>query len=192
MTSDRQRVVDFLSDDSSALAIRVIDNNPWFCERGGFKLETWSAPLLHDQGLESATLHIVGSAATGFSLHPGKAGRPFRMSGGVESPSDIDMAIVDDTLFRSCWDEMVGFERRPIYTYLEGNDRERVYWGRIDDHRLPYRAHMRTALRVLVDAVRRSAEFRGYPASVRVYRRHEDLLQYMVWGVQKLRKSILP
>lgn len=190
MTADRERVVAFLSDDSTVLARRVVHQNPWFCQQLGLDLEVWSRALLDAHGLETATLRLIGSAATGFSLSPEKAGRVFRKVGGVHTPSDLDMALVDETLFRTCWDEMVGLERRAGQHYLVTADREHVYWGRIDDHRIPYRARARAVVRTLIDAVRRSPEFRGYPTNIRIYRRHEDLLHYVVRCLQLLVRRI--
>ncbi len=165
--------------------------NPWLCDQLGVDWREWSRTLLDGHGYTDATLHLVGSAATGFSLSPEKAGRPFRRLGGVGAPSDLDIALIDGDLFRSCWNEMVSWERSSGgASYLLGHDRERVYWGRIDDHRVQNRSAVRIKVRMLIDACRRSSEFRGYPASLRVYRRQEDLVHYVVRGLQALGRTV--
>lgn len=190
MIANRGRVAAFLAEDTAVLAERILTQNPWLCEQIGVHWNSWSRALLDSNGLRSASLHLLGSAAIGFSLSPEKAGRQFRQISGTELPSDLDLAVVDDGLFRSCWDEMVAFERLGRSTYLNESDREHVYWGRIDDYRIPSRSPAKTQARTLIDSCRRSPEFRGYPASLRVYRRWNDLFYYVVRGLQALGRTI--
>lgn len=84
---------------------------------------------------------------------------------------------------------MVQWERGS-HPYIGDPIRARVYWGRIDRHTLPERTAQRVRLRNLVNAVTQSREFRGYPASIRVYRRRDDLLGYLEHSINFLSRSI--
>lgn len=189
MTAERERIAAMLSEDLATVSARITDDTPWLCTELNIDWRSWSKDLLASHNLNRATLHLIGSAALGFSLSPEKAGRPFRKTGGVETPSDLDLAIVDNALFHSCWDEMVTLERNVRTSQLSQTDREHVYWGRIDDHRVPQRTNARTTVRTLIDKFRRAPEFRGYPASLRVYRRRDDLFHYVFRGLQFLGRT---
>lgn len=190
--TSRARVRSFLSGDLLDLAGRVVTENPWLFVQLGVDLQSWSKAFLNGVGLSSASLHVVGSASVGFSLSPEKAGRPFRRVGGMNPPSDIDLAVIDKKLFTECWNEMLHHERLGQPRYLHDSDRIHVYWGRVDDRRVPHRASSRRLMRTLTDSVRRSAECRGYPMSIRVYRREEDLTYYLVDRLRHLRSEIGP
>lgn len=185
----RERIQAFLTENPRTLAERIVTSNPWLCEQIGVDFAVWAKPVLKTHRLSSATLYLVGSAATGFSLRAEQAGRPFKRAGGIKRPSDLDLGIVDKELFDSCWNKMIQWERG-ISCYLETLDRAHVYWGRIDRHKLPERAYLRITLRDLQNAVTRSREFRGYQASVRVYRHRDDLLGYLEHSIQVLMRSI--
>lgn len=184
-----RRIRAFLTEPPRTLAKRLVTSNPWLCEEIGLNFDAWAKPVLKAQGLSGATLYLVGSAATGFSLRAEYPGRLFRKVGDTEGPSDLDLGVVDKKLFESCWRKMVESERG-INSYLDVRDRAHVYWGRIDGHKLPYRAHLRITLRELQNAVRRSREFRGYPATVRIYRHLDDLIGYIEYSIRVLARSI--
>jgi hypothetical protein len=183
------RVVALLAEDSRVLAERVVDRNPWICARLGVDLAVWAPPLLAAHGLQGATLRIIGSGATGFSLDVDKAGQPFRRVGGGAEPSDLDVAVVHQGLFDECWDDMVEFDRFSRLATRPWN-REGVYWGHIDDYCVPDRSGARRRLRDLANAIRRSPTFRGYPCNVRMYRSREDLLGYVTSSIKKLERSV--
>ena len=185
----RRQIKAFLADEPRTVAKRIVTSNPWLCDQIGVDFSAWSKPVLQHHGWPTATLHMVGSAATGFSLRADQAGRRFRKIGGTQHPSDLDLGIVDDNLFDTCWDKMIQWERG-INHYLSVHDRAHVYWGRIDRAKLPGRAYLRVTLRSLQNSVTRSREFRGYPASVRVYKHHDDMVGYIVNSIHALRRSV--
>lgn len=177
----------FLQGSPRALAECLLTTNPWLCDQVEIDFAAWAKPLLRDHDLPSAALYLLGSAATGFSLKAEQPGRPFKRIGGTRSPSDLDLGMVDEALFDSCWNEMTR-EERGICHYLEDWDRIHVYWGIIDDYKLPARAKLKITLRNLQNAITSSPEFRGYPASIRVYRTHDDLIGYLESSIQRLRR----
>src|SRR6185437_12677502 len=52
-------------------------------------------------GLEAASLHLVGSSVTGFSIKPSRRWQPFDFNN-----SDFDVAIVDHDFFDDTWQEV--------------------------------------------------------------------------------------
>ena len=171
------------------LAEQILRGAPWFCEQVGVDFLQWSRDILTAKDFPgTAALHLVGSAANGFSLAPEKAGAPFRMLQMGEKPSDLDFCLVDQQLFMQAWDSIV---REDQVLHLNGRFdavRIRVYWGRIEQSQVPQ--VQRARLRTLIDTIRRTPEYRGYSASIRVYRRRQDLLGYTLWCLAKLKRAI--
>lgn len=179
----------FVAEDAVLQAVRIVDSNPWLCDQMKMRLGDWAQPLLARHGLAPDALHIIGSAATGFSLKKEQPGRPFRRIGGGERPSDLDVAIVDVPLFDLCWGDLVLFERQSLFR-TDCLDREAVYWGHVDDKRLPDRAPTKRRLQDIANEIQRSASFRGYPCRIRVYRTRRDLLGYVKHSISVLERSV--
>ena len=191
MVNDIDRARIFVADDSLRLATGIIDSNPWLCDQVGVQLDVWALPLLARHGLTAATLHLVGSAAVGFSLKAEQPGRPFRRIGGGARPSDLDVAIVCAPLFDDCWSEMANFDRQTRWT-SDPQDRQAVYWGHIDHQHLPDRAQGRRKLQTIANEIRKSVAFRDYPCTIRVYRKRSDLMGYVRHSIFVLERSIRP
>ncbi|MCP5058186.1 MAG: hypothetical protein GY937_15890 [bacterium] len=177
-----------MEQSNSELADRIVSSEPWISSRLGLTFGTWSRGLLSGCGFpRRSRLHVVGSAATGVSMHPEKAGRAFREFGGPGRASDLDLALVDARLFESAWNDLVGHDRQG--DRIDIRTRGNVYWGRIEQKSIPARTEASRDLRQLVNAIRRSKEFRGYPVSIRLYRRQIDLREYLVWSISALRRE---
>lgn len=177
------------SGDEIQLAKRLLADNPWFFEKRSIIFHDWSQALLSTMDFtNSACLFLVGSGATGFSLAPEKAGAHFRGLTTKPKPSDLDFALVDPQFFAVSWNSMIAEDT--IYGSLRRHDdiRIRIYWGRIEQDVVP--SKHRSRLRKLVDAIRRDSACRGFPTTVRVYRRREDLLGYSRWCLRQLRKAV--
>lgn len=177
------------SGNAEQLANQILRRAPWYSNQVGLDFVSWSRDLLAVQGFSNtAVLHLVGSAANGFSLSPEKPGSPFRMLPTDDNPSDLDFCLVDQKLFSQMWNSMVK-EDHLLGAHLTPDPvRIRVYWGRIEQYAAPQRERAR--LRYLSDAIRRTPEFRGYKASIRVYRRRRDLKGYTLSCLARLRKAI--
>jgi hypothetical protein len=85
-------------------------------------------------------IHIVGSAATGYSLSPLKPGRPFRKPGVSGPASDIDVALVNQGLFDHAWETILTHDRsRRLQMSYDARAKTRtdVYWGVVAQKSLP-------------------------------------------------------
>jgi len=188
--AERDALTALLARDHQEVARDMVNGNPWLCQQVNVEWASWSSEFLKSRGMARAGLFLVGSAAFGFSLDPEKAGRPFRRIGGMSRPSDLDLAVTDERLFKECWQDLVADERGMPVPRRDSRHRAGVYWGRIDGWGLPGRAGSNAQVRALLDAVRRSKEFRGYRVSLRIYRRQEDLHHYLVHMLNALEREI--
>ncbi len=77
---------------------------------------------------------MFGSAATGFSLNPAKAGAQFRAGSDPPKPSDLDFALVDSGFFMDTWNDLVKEDRLMGSRTQPHSIHVRVYWGRIEQN----------------------------------------------------------
>lgn len=173
------------------LVSNMLSQNPWFCEEEGVSFADVAQAVLDDADQGDAQLFLVGSAGLGFSLAPQKAGRRFRGldAGKLEKPSDFDVALVDASLFEAIWNSMTEQDRLAA-RWSRPRDRKNVYWGRIDQTRVPPRTEARRTLLNLSAALTRAKPFRGYKTSVRVYRRMVDLHFYTKEGLNETARTL--
>ncbi|KXK01436.1 MAG: hypothetical protein UZ17_ACD001001659 [Acidobacteria bacterium OLB17] len=190
ISPDHCVIRDFLrSGDDNELANNLLNDDPWLFHRKKVDFGEWAKAVLTDNGIaQPASLKLLGSAATGFSLAPEKAGAPFRdVAPGVHA-SDLDLAIVSEAMYLRVWNDLVSEDSVLGARNRSDTIRVRVYWGRIDQAALP--RSQRANIRKIVDSVQRHAICRGHEASIRLYRRHEDLLAYSKWCLRQLRKVV--
>jgi hypothetical protein len=85
---------------------------------------------------DPANIVLVGSGRFGYSLAPGKFGRPFHPR------SDLDFVMVDADLFDRAWLELVRYDFRSltfgadIVTSLKEHRSNNVFWGYLEPYRL--------------------------------------------------------
>src|SRR5262249_55934440 len=89
----------------------IINRRPWIFTSDD-EHASWSGAVAAALQLDKDRIHIVGSAATGYSLSPYKAGRPFKKVGSGVLASDIDLAITSAELFEDAWNTIIAFDRR--------------------------------------------------------------------------------
>jgi hypothetical protein len=183
---------------------RLFSGVPWIFDGDDAAFRAWREAVASAAALELDGVHLVGSAATGFSLSPLKAGRPFRRVAVGNAGSDIDVAIVDDGLFMKAWEALVASDRfGRLGRQLAGRvsqdnsirdelDRLRcyVYWGLIPHYVSLPGTEMARRLRMLAAATSRLKPFVGHRVSVRVYRRREDLVGYHLASARSLHRSL--
>ena len=177
------------SAEDLILANSLVHDNPWLFDTNSIDFTKWGSNLLAHNGFgKDSSLHLVGSAATGFSLSPTKAGAQFRNVSDPPKPSDLDFALVDSEFFTNTWNDLVKEDSLLGSSIRPDAIRIRVYWGRIEQHVIPGNHRPRT--RSLLDAIRRQQICRGHSASIRVYRRVDDLLGYSLWCIRQLKREL--
>jgi len=167
---------------------------PWIFEDDHNAYARWRNRIALEAGVEPNCLYVVGSAATGFSLSPQKAGRMFRtLSVSGADRSDIDVAVASEDLFLRAWNSILLIDRGSRPSGLQGfrgKIRENVYWGHISEKAIPRNTSPSRQIRSMKTACTRESPFLGYSVSLRVYRRDVDLRGYQVWSVRKLRSTL--
>src|SRR6267142_6305739 len=111
---DRVELLRLLSSASSLsqfVESSLFSGIPWIFRDDPTEYPSWRRDCASAGNVSPENVFIVGSAATGFSMSPMKAGRPFRPVSRLGPPSDIDLAIVDEDLFTGSWNYLVTLDR---------------------------------------------------------------------------------
>lgn len=169
----------------------VLNRRPWiFATDGDYAV--WQQLISTVLAEATVDIKIVGSAATGFSLHPEKAGRPFRALNGPEKSSDIDVALVNAKLFEGAWDAVIASDRQVSLGGSKDTQRMRrnVYNGFLASHWVPQRTSAAQWLLRIQAAIGRIPPFRGYPLRFRAYRRLVDVYAYHTLSLQQLHSAL--
>jgi hypothetical protein len=180
-----------------------VEGVPWIFKGDRSLYTRWRNEAAEAAGLPADAVYLAGSAVTGYSLSPLKAARPFKpVVAGERTPSDIDLAIIDSSLFTLAWDDLIHSDRRGRLLGIAndvglrqeddllGKIRRDVYHGAIGD-RLAARAPDPAArLRSVLAATTRYGPFRGHVAKARVYRRREDFVAYHEQSLRQLRRAL--
>ncbi|MBW0257409.1 MULTISPECIES: hypothetical protein [Bacillus] len=134
---------------------------------------------------------IVGSGKTGFSFSPQKALRKF--DSNEETESDIDIAIVSEKYFFEYWD-LAREEISVRYSHYYKEISSGIFNGFISKNTLENIPSIRKVWNERIRATKRElkekAKFR-HPINFRIYRSWEDLEEYHVKGINKLKKAIM-
>ncbi len=169
----------------------IINRRPWIFESDEDYAD-WQGFLQEVLGNANVKLMIVGSAATGFSLSPLKPGRPFRAIGLRGGSSDIDIAVLDSTLFEHSWNALIDHDRAKGFGGSEDAHRLRVgvYNGFVAANRIPRATTASQALAQIRTTLNRKPPLRGYPLSFRIYRRLVDLRAYQTRSLNQLHAEV--
>jgi hypothetical protein len=169
----------------------LLNRRPWIFADDA-EHDRWRKSVADVLNASARHICIVGSAATGYSLSPLKAGRSFRDLTNSRA-SDIDLAIVNEPLFEEAWNTIVALDRR-IALRLPAPERDKmrtdVYWGLVAQRALP--GNTDTARRLLLATARAgiAPPIRGYQIRCRIYRREEDLRAYHIVSLRSLRAEL--
>lgn len=181
------------SSSDRQIVQRLLKEVPWIFEGDAGAFVSWRDDIASAVGCSSASIHIVGSAALGFSLSPTKPGRPFRRTGSYpEPPSDIDVVLVCETLFTKAWDALREREQHGWpSTTRDARDKVRtdVYWGFVTSPNLPLGTQPAMIVRGAMARTTLRPPFRGHSAKARIYRKEGDLVAYHVQSLRALRKE---
>jgi len=180
----------------------VFEGNPYVFREKPEALKLLKDHLCANLPLCDKNVVIVGSAQTGFSLHPDKFPRRFH------DGSDIDVLIVDESLFDAVWSTILEwhYPRRrvglPAADMRWAKDRsDELYWGWFVPDRIRFEGlSLPTSLRRLRDistqwfnafqSLGQYAEFATRDVSGRLYRSWNHAMLYHKAGLDLLRDRI--
>jgi len=180
--------------DEQFVEAQIFNRVPWIFEGNDEGYQGWRTALAGQTDLHVNSFFLVGSAVTGFSLHPAKAGREFRkLSGDSLNRSDLDVAIVSDSLFIDVWNLILQYDRaRRLGLSYDARFklRQGTYWGHLSDYVIPRNTTPARQVRSVVAACGRNHPLRGYKTTVWLYRRLEDLRGYQINSLRELRGTL--
>ena len=158
------------------------------------EFEAWRDQLRRAAELPNAQIEVVGSASTGFSLAPGKFGRPFsRVATDKRPASDLDVAVVDQDLFLDTWGVLVR-EDRAFRLSMTPDEKDKllqdVYYGFISEKVTPRRSKPFSTMLALRAESGKHAISSGLKFNLRIYRRSEDLVGYQVASLRASQKIV--
>ena len=123
------------------------------------------------------SLQLVGSAKTGFSLSPNKILTPFHDGDDTQKSSDIDIAIISESLYQYYWNKMRQTEKiqyKRFYQQLTAS----IFRGYINDKVLMEIPPIRTEWLSVVAPINKLLQDElmiVHPITYRIYRSWEDL-----------------
>jgi hypothetical protein len=192
MTTDELKRLLANRDNGDFVDVELLNRRPWIFGADA-EHNAWCMSVAAVLEIDKNNIHIVGSAATGYSLSPLKPGRPFRKLGSSPRASDIDLAITSKGLFEEAWNTIVSFDRRHGLRIAK-DEREKmrtdVYWGLVGQKSLP--ANTDSARRILtaVSIATQVPPIRGHVVRCRIYRRREDLKAYHINSLRQLKAEL--
>ena len=138
---------------------------------------------------------IVGSAKLGMSLSPQKPFRHFveNASDSNQKESDIDIAIISNSLFGEIWDKIREERKKnviPKYTLITKS----IFRGYINDKEFKDLEGLRKGWEEKISKC--NILLQGelsiiHPISYRIYRNWEDLEDYQLDGIMKTKEGLL-
>ena len=138
------------------------------------------------------SLQLVGSAKTGFSLSPNKILTPFHDGDDTQKSSDIDIAIISESLYQYYWNKMRQTEKiqyKRFYQQLTAS----IFRGYINDKVLMEIPPIRTEWLSVVAPINKLLQDElmiVHPITYRIYRSWEDLEEYQIIGIEKTKKNL--
>ena len=152
--------------------------------------ESFRAQLGFSLKVNPNDIVLVGSGRFGFSLAPYKFGRPFN------EKSDLDVVIVDHTLFDTAWLELIRYDfkslsfDRDIAESLKEHRSNHVFWGYLELYKL--KSSVSFYNKLWFPAFAALGFFRpaaGRNVKARVYRTWEHARNYHRFGLRLLTKT---
>lgn len=139
------------------------------------------------------SLQLVGSAKTGFSLSPKKILMPFHDESDTQKASDIDIAIISENLYQYYWDKMRQTKKIHYYKTFYQRLAISIFRGYINDKVLMEISPIRKEWLSVVSPINKllQDELRiVHPITYRIYRSWEDLEEYQIIGIEKVKKCL--
>jgi len=136
--------------------------------------------------------HIVGSAKVGYSLSPRKPFRPFHEEEDGKPSSDIDVAIISDNLFSMFWEKLrTCYKAQYIANYNQVTST--IFQGYINEKDITAIKGVGQVWVDMFSPITKTLQDEIsiiHPITYRVYRSWEDLEQYQISGLNKLKKHL--
>lgn len=136
--------------------------------------------------------HIVGSAKVGYSLSPRKPFKPFHEEEQGTPSSDIDVAIISDYLFNAFWQKLRAcYKTQYIAKYTQVTST--IFQGYINENDIiAIRGIGQEWINMFSPITKALQDELGiiHPITYRIYRSWEDLEQYQISGLNKLKKRL--
>lgn len=188
----RDEFIESLKKESPTafLELHVFDRIPAIFSGGRAQYVAWKRVLGESIEVDPACITIVGSAAMGVSLNPGKNFKLF------DEDSDIDVAIVSSYHFTMSWRYLrMNGERRlnvDAKTRIAWDEHVKryVYWGTIATDRLlgilPFGLQWLNA----IGRISATPPTLGRSVNLRIYADYESLRAYQLQSVRSRRISM--
>ena len=135
------------------------------------------------------SVQIVGSAKTGYSLSPNKVLNPFHDENADTPASDIDIAIVSETLYNKFWAALRAVRGIQYMAYYYNHLTASIFRGYINDKDLVHIKGPDEEWRELIRPINMSLQDRlgfVHPTTYRIYRSWDDLQEYQIIGISKI------
>lgn len=158
------------------------------------KMDCFKEIVSKSFGVSFHSAKIVGSAKLGVSLSPNKPFKKFvcRANNSDERESDIDIAIVSDKLFNEIWSEIRNLRTKtiiPKYSKLANS----IFRGYVNDKDFKDIELIRKKWeeKISLSNIKLQDDLSiVHPISYRVYRNWEDLEDYQLDGITKLKEGV--
>ena len=201
------RVAEFRQDllrrrTATVVSERILDGEPFVFADDREMYDALVRELSRNLSVRPNSIVAVGSAKLGFSVHPDKFPRPFGPR------SDIDIAVIDDTLFDRIWHAIIDWHYPRKGEALPQTDQEWVrqrrrdiYWGLFHPDKIRYRGlafpqalvPLRDVSASWFDTFRKASLSTGLTAhtvSGRLYRSREHAMKYQAAGLRRIRAAV--
>lgn len=144
--------------------------------------------------IQTENVFLVGSAKLGISLSPPKKDveskflKQFRIDG--DNPSDLDIAIISEELFRFYWDSYRAARYYSRYESTYKHIYNETYRGYINSKNLIEIDECRKLWNEYIKVLQRKLQYFHIKNEIqfRIYRNKNDFLQYHHQGIKKIRR----
>ncbi|EOP80107.1 hypothetical protein [Bacillus cereus] len=200
MASEEEIKYDLINmDDTSIIKKYLLNTDVWYftchlnLDHNAFmsNLDLMNEIISNHLSISMKNILIVGSGKTGYSFSPQKALRKFDSNEEVES--DIDIAIISDKYFFEYWN-LARKEVSVKYSRYYNEISSGIFSGFISKNTLEDIPSIRKVwndkIRETRKELQEKANFR-HPINFRIYRSWEDLEEYHIKGINKLKKVII-
>ena len=151
----------------------------------------WKEEFSKNIQVDSQAILFTGSSCNGFSLSPYKNFKDF------DDESDIDIAIISEYFFDTCWFEIRNYGNkyhdltRPQQKSFEGHRTRLIYWGTIaTDKLLPIFSFSKEWIAAL-ENMAKLVPTENRTINIRIYKNFESLREYYIDCFKKLQMNLI-